>query len=168
VVILVVVGLIAAGWQAMQISKTATVPAPPAPKKVMKERIFPLEFLGGKDLIRGPGWIGIRKGGYATFRVAGLPIREDGKYEIVFHGTRKSTGRDVLLINNGKGNGGAPFFYETHPASDRSIEIAFFRQGMAGNAKYFYPTGNFLQLSADDDLLVQLDQPMYVKLKYME
>ncbi|MFA6285014.1 MAG: hypothetical protein WC643_00600 [Parcubacteria group bacterium] len=138
-------------------------------KKEMKQYtiIRPLEFLGGEKIIHGSGCVGVRKGGKAEFRATNLPIVKDGKYKVIFHATRKTTGRDYLLVNAGKGHGG-PFYYDNHPASDSPIEITFFKEGMPGDSKYFYPTDNFIQLSADDDLLVQLDNPPYVEITYWQ
>ena len=145
--------------------------APPlqviAPKRELQKHIVtrPLERLGGKNTIPGPSWIGIKKGGYATFRVTNIPVIKDGKYKVVFWATRKTTGRDILDINAGHWG---KFFYERHFASDHPLKIVFFNDGVPGKAEYFLPSENFVQLSADDDLLVQMDRQPYVELTYYE
>lgn len=161
---------------APMMTKTTTAPAPKvaAPKKELRKytKSFPLEFVGGENLVREPDRpdrVGIRKGGYANFRV-NLPIVINGNYKIHYHGQRIKEGRDFLEINRGKGNG-APFSIK-HGATDFPVRLVFFDDGyddkMSGEAKYFRSGENYFKLSADEDLLVQLDKPHYVEITYWE
>ena len=154
------------------LQKSAPAPQATAPKKELHKYTVrrPFEFLGGENFTRGSNYIGILKGGYANFRV-NLPVVKNGKYKIYYHGRRVREGRDLLEINRGKGNSGMPFGID-HRATDIPIELVFFDSGydigMPGDAKYFRTGDNFLKLWADDDLLVQMDQPPYVEITYWE
>jgi hypothetical protein len=151
-------------------SEKARATAPPpkvaAPKKELRHytKSFPLQFLGAENIVsRGPGWVKIKKDrGRANFLVANIPLVKDARYEIVFHAAREKTGKTFLKVNHRE------FCYNNHLSSDAPVEIAFFRQGEAGNSERFLPRENALQLWADNDLLVQLDQPPYVKMTYLE
>jgi len=139
----------------------------PAPKKELRQYTIkrPLEFLGAEHVIdRGPGWVKIqKKTGRANFLVANIPAIKGAKYEIVFHAARETTGKTFLKVNQRE------FCYDIHLSSGSNpIEIAFFRQGEAGNSERFLPAENALQLWADDDLLVQLDKMPYVKITYWQ
>ena len=171
-VIAILVAIIAYHFIAPMMRTTAPAPQATAPKKELHKYTVrrPLEFLGGENFTRGSNYIGILKGGYANFRV-NLPVVKNGKYKIYYHGRRVREGRDLLEINRGKGNSGMPFGID-HRATDIPIELVFYDSGydigMPGDAKYFRTGDNFLKLWADDDLLVQMDQPPYVEITYWE
>ena len=164
-------GLISGIFAPSAAAKTPPPAKATAPKKELRKQTvkIPLEFVGGENLVREPGRVGIRKGGYANFRV-NLPIVINGNYKIHYHGQRIKEGRDFLEINKGKGNG-APFSIK-HGATDFPVQLVFFDDGyddkMSGETKYFRSGDNYFKLSADDDLLVQLDKPHYVEITYWE
>jgi len=161
-------GLISAIFAPSAVAKT---PPPAAPKREPQKKTvkFPLEFVGGENLVREPERIGIRKGGHANFRVS-LPNVINGKYKVHYHGQRIKEGRDFLEINRGKGIG-APFDIK-HSATDFPIELRFFDDGyaigMPGENKYFRSGENYFKLWADDNLLVQLDKQPYVEITYWQ
>jgi hypothetical protein len=162
--------IIALGWWAYKNSQQPTPPQATAPGKIQRVKI-PLEFVGGENLDRSrPEKVTILKGGYANFR-ANLPAVKNGKYKIFYHGQRTKEGRDYLEINWGKGNSGNPFSI-IHRATDFPVELVFFdggyEVGMPGEAKYFRPGENYIKLWADEELLVKLDQTLYMEITYRE